>query len=57
VGAALTASLCAGLVKVPRNAYIYLKQTATECHWSIKYALFFDELVYPLSAEQALVGK
>jgi hypothetical protein len=51
------ASLCVRLVKVPRNAYIYLKQTATECHWSIKYALFFDELVYPLSAEQALVGK
>ena len=34
------ASLCVRLVKVPRNAYIYLKQTATEYHWSIKYALF-----------------
>jgi hypothetical protein len=50
-------SLGVSLVKVPRNTKIHLKQTATEYHWSIKYALFFDELVYPLSAEQALVGK
>ena len=51
------ASLCVRLVMVPRNAYIYLKKTAKEYRWSIKYELFFDGLVYPLSAEQALVGK
>jgi outer membrane scaffolding protein for murein synthesis (MipA/OmpV family) len=37
------ASLCVRLAKVPRNAYICLKQTATEYHWSIKYALFSEE--------------